>query len=605
MADVFVSYSATDRERVQRLVEAFEQNDLTVWWDRGIGVGTKFDREIERELDGAGCVVVVWTRASVESEWVRNEAHEAQARDALIPVAFDDVRPPLAFRRAQTANMVDWPESQGEFDSVLAGIRRTLSSSAALTNTRHRAPAQESASLAVLPFANVSPDPEQVHFVDGLTIEMIHRLAKIRDLRVAGQTSSFAYKNLPLSVGELATKLGVAFLLEGSVRRVGTQLRVTVQLVNAKTGFQLWSADFDRHVDDLLEIQRDISDEVAHTLSLKLRVDAADLLGSTSNAAAHAHYLRGNALFWRQTPETTERAIAELEQAVAIDPHFGLAWVVLANTYGQRARLPQHTERSLDSMSSAVQRALDSEPLLWRAHGVHAWYLLSRRRFIDADRAMTEARRLQRSQESIVGPESMTYQSQVGRLRRALEEYRRVQLVDPVLGLQYDLLYALGRTDEAREAFAGNQGLLPWADREYLTLLAMDQSSAAAADAVFPGFSQSPLGRSWFGERAATLSRLRRTLAAGKRLRGQFAYCAMIASHHADLELAIEFLRAEYLADGFGAFYLMWNPALALVRTTAAFKEFLVDLGLPAMWRASGDWADFCEPMGEHDFACR
>ena len=305
MADVFVSYTTSDRDRVARLVEALQTAGLSVWWDRGIDVGSTFDREIERELDGAGCVVVVWSNASVDSEWVRNEAFEAQSRNALVPILIDDVKPPLAFRRAQTAKMIQWPTSAGEFDAMLRAIHGRLAKMplpaelqpSQTHGASHTTADTNAPSIAVLPLSNVSPDPEQVHFVDGLTIELIHRLSRIPNLRVAGQASSFAYKNRPVSYAEVGRTLGVAHLLEGSVRRAGDQLRVTVELVSTANGFHLWSADFDRKLDDVFAIQREVSEAVADALSVKLRGDSLELLGSTSNASAHSHYLRGNALF--------------------------------------------------------------------------------------------------------------------------------------------------------------------------------------------------------------------------------------------------------------------------------------------------------------------
>ena len=478
-----------------------------------------------------------------------------------------------------------------------------------ITTMPHDLPAQSlsaarTQSILVLPLSNVSADPDQVHFVDGLTIELIHRLSRIPNLRVAGQASSFAYKDRLINYADIGRMHGIANLLGGSVRKMGDRLRVTVELVSTADGFQLWSADFDRRLDDLFAIQREISDAVADSLSVTLRCDSLELLGSTSNATAHSHYLRGNALFWQHTIETTERAISELEEAVAIDPCFARAWVVLSLAHGARARRPEHTERSLRDMANAVERALQSEPLLWRAHAARCWYLLSRRQFAAAHAAMSEARRLRCGQESIVGPDVMNYLHQIGRWTERLKEGERFQSSDPALGANHDALYVLGRRAEAARAFARLKGLSQSADREYLVMLAMDQPSAEAADRIIEGFSKSPLGLGWFGPSDKVLPALRRILAAGNSFRGDFAFDAMIAARHGDLSLAVDFLRAGYLVDGFGAFHLLWFPQLALVRKTAEFKAILIELGLADMWRHAGCWGDFCEPVGDYDFRC-
>ena len=612
MADVFVSYTASDRDRVAQLVEALQAAGLSVWWDRGIDVGSTFDREIERELDAARCVVVVWSNASVDSEWVRNEAFEAQSRNALFPILISDVKPPLAFRRAQTARMIEWPASVGEFDAMLRAIHGRLAkmplhpeSQRSQTHVASSMAADANApSIAVLPLSNVSPDPDQVHFVDGLTIELIHRLSRIPNLRIVGQASSFAYKNRPVSYAEVGRTLGVAHLLEGSVRRVGDQLRVTVELVSCANGFQLWSADFDRKLDDVFAIQREISDAVADALTVKLRGDSLELLGSTSNASAHAHYLRGNALLWQFTVETAERSVAECEAAVAIDPGFARGWATLAYAYGFRSRQPERTEQGLRDMSNAVERALEIEPRLWLAQWVKGSYLLSRRQFVAGDAVMMECVRLVRSgQESVVGREVTNYLIQFGRWTEQLEYAERFESVS--YGAVHPLLYVLDRKEEARDAFARLRGLYPVVDRDYLLMLAMDQPSAEEADRIMEGFSKTPLGRAWFGKSDDALVRLRQRLASGKRfLRGDFTGGAMIAAHHGDIDLAIDLLRAEFLVDGFGSFYPLWFPQLKQVRASPKFKTFLIDLGLPEMWRKSGSWGDFCEPVGDYDFRC-
>ena len=444
-----------------------------------------------------------------------------------------------------------------------------------------------------------------MHFVDGLTIELIHRLSRIPTLQVAGQASSFAYKNRPVSYAEIGRTLGVAHLLEGSVRRAGDRLRVTVQLVSTANGFHIWSADFDRQLDDVFAIQQEVSEAVADALSVKLRGHSLELLGGTGNVEAHSHFLRGNALYWQHTPETTERSIAEAEKAVALDPGFARAWTLLAQGYGARARQLERTEQSLRDMSNAVERALQIEPLLWKAHAEKGWYLLSRRQFVAADAAMQEAARLKRGQESIVGPEIMNYLKQVGRWSEHLEEGIRLQTMDPALGDIHIGLYVLDRKEEARIAYARLKGLSQFSDREYLRTLAMDQPSAEAADGIVEGFSKTPLGLAWFGPSDEVLGRLRQRLVEGNRFRGEFAYYAMIAAHHADIDCAIDFLRAEYLVDGFGAWYVLWFPQLKQVRASPKFKTFLIDLGLPDMWRKTGSWGDFCEPLGDQDFRCR
>ena len=127
MTDIFLSYASQDRERVLPLVEALEADGYSVWWDRNIRPGPSFDREIEIALKDASCIVVVWSQDSVESEWVRNEVDDGVRRGIIVPVLIDDVLPPLAYRRRQSANLVNWAgERDSEYQQLLTGIRAIL-----------------------------------------------------------------------------------------------------------------------------------------------------------------------------------------------------------------------------------------------------------------------------------------------------------------------------------------------------------------------------------------------------------------------------------------------------------------------------------------------
>ncbi len=189
-------------------------------------------------------------------------------------------------------------------------------------------------SVAVLPFDNLSADPEQAYFCDGMTEEIINVLAQNRGLRVAARTTVFAFKNQSLDFRDLAQKLGVDFVIEGSVRRAGGRLRITVQLINATDGYHLWSARYDRAMHDIFAIQDEIAQSVAETLHVALlQAPEQRALPPTQDMEAHTLYLKGLFLRRRRTPEDIKKACASFQQAIARDPNYAQAYAALAFTY--------------------------------------------------------------------------------------------------------------------------------------------------------------------------------------------------------------------------------------------------------------------------------
>ncbi|MEO8347668.1 MAG: protein kinase, partial [Acidobacteriota bacterium] len=227
------------------------------------------------------------------------------------------------------------------------------------------------ASIAVLPFRNLSPDPENEYFSDGITEEIINALTKIEALRVASRTSAFAFKAKDQDVRQIGEKLGVRTVLEGSVRRSGTRLRVSAELVNVADGYQLWSERYDREMEDVFAIQDEISLAIANTLRVRLfaaeeganvpeRLDAYLIDHATEDVEAYNHYLKGKYFFNRRVPR---QAIAEFEQAIARDPEYAPAYTGLADSYCIFAfygGIP--TLEALAKSRAAASRAHELEP---------------------------------------------------------------------------------------------------------------------------------------------------------------------------------------------------------------------------------------------------
>ncbi len=237
-------------------------------------------------------------------------------------------------------------------------------------------------SIAVLPFANVSTDPDNEYFADGLTEEVMIALARVPGLRVAARTSSFAFKGARADVREIGRKLDVQSVLEGSVRRAGSQIRIGAQLINAADGHPLWSGTYRREVADIFALQDEITGAIVDALRVELFGGArADRPRPTEDVAAYERYLRGRFEWNRRTAQSLAAAVEHLQAAVERAPDFALAHAGLADAwltlgiYGARA-----PEAAFPEARAAAQRALAIDPTLAEAHtalacihAVHEW----------------------------------------------------------------------------------------------------------------------------------------------------------------------------------------------------------------------------------------
>jgi TolB-like protein/Tfp pilus assembly protein PilF len=226
-------------------------------------------------------------------------------------------------------------------------------------------------SIAVLPFANMSADPEQEYFSDGISEELLSALSKLPGLRVAARTSSFQFKGENRDIADIGTQLNVAFILDGSVRRAGTQVRITTQLIDARNGFHVWSDTYDRELDSIFAVQDEISTAIVDALKeqLGLQVAAVPTVIAAANTEAHDAYLRGRYLVVQRTAATIEGAVREFEKAVELDPEYALAHaelaiaILLLPAYGD---LP--VTEAITTAAPYAERAIKLDPMLAEAN---------------------------------------------------------------------------------------------------------------------------------------------------------------------------------------------------------------------------------------------
>jgi len=239
-----------------------------------------------------------------------------------------------------------------------------------LTQPAARPP--ETPSIAVLPFANLSADKENEYFSDGLAEEMLIALSQVEGLRVAARSSSFSFKGKNTEMSEIASKLHVANVLDGSVRRAGNRVRVTVQLVDARNGFQLWSERYDRQMEDIFAVQDEIACAIANQLKLTL---GAGVKPATQNLEAYELYLKGRHLCSQRSPSSVRLGMKCFQQALEFDPGSALAWSGLADCYGiLRVYGWISHEESQPPARAAVTKAVELAPELWEVNFSRAIY---------------------------------------------------------------------------------------------------------------------------------------------------------------------------------------------------------------------------------------
>lgn len=314
------------------------------------------------------------------------------------------------------------------------------------------------ASVAVLPFLNLSADPENEFFADGITEDVIAHLAKIRSLKVISRTSVMTFKNRDRSLREIGEKLGAATLLEGSVRRAGNRVRIVAQLINGATDEHIWADTYDRDMTDFFAIQTDVALNIANALRAELSNDERARVGRrpTYNLQAYELYLRGRNSFSRFTGEGFRRGLVHLEAAIAHDPGFALAWASIAEGRAEMC-IEGNTEKSPEEMirlaKAAAARALELDDELAEAHGISGLI-----QFIfdfdwpGAERAFLKAIELSPGSAQVHDHYSWLCAS-LERYDDALREVRRARELDPLL-TQTDVATTLlraGRIEEALE----------------------------------------------------------------------------------------------------------------------------------------------------------
>ncbi len=477
--------------------------------------------------------------------------------------------------------------------------------------------ADERISLAVLPFADMSPGKDQEYFSDGLSEELLNQLAQMKGLRVAARTSCFAFKGQNPDLKLVSEKLGVAHVLEGSVRKAGNRLRITAQLINAADGYHLWSNTFDRELDDVFAIQEDIARAVAEALKITLGMNKSTLLpGGTRNIEAYDLYLRAQSLGRQANAQGFQRAIALMREAVELDPRFAMAWAVLAVFYINAAIYsPESATNSRKLSAEAFERAKACAPDAAQVHDLEATQLmLGSRDWIGGQEAYDKARKLS---DGAFGDVHPFFLACVGRIEDAIKGYQKIVRTDPLSPNQmYQFaLDSAGRYEDADADYKRTLALpADPAVTEYFALLrAMAREGSQTVKLQFRRYlalndGYMPIHKevlAKFDDKKAVLEILRKAFDDPfYQDTSHMDGLAQLAAYFGDDDLALACLRRGFVEMRGVTVPAIWHPNFASLRKTEGFKDLVRDLGLYDYWRQSGHWPDFARAKGDDDFEC-
>ncbi len=624
MADIFISYARADKPRVAPLVAALEGKGWSVWWDPEIAPGQEFDDLIAEQIEEARAVVVVWTPASVASRWVRGEARFAADRGTLIPVRFDQARLPLDFRAIHTTELDDWKEDtqSSGFQDLLRALRTVLRP-AVSSGALHSAPGLQSArrdlSICVLPFANMSGDPEQEYFSDGISEDIITDLSKVSALLVIARNTAFTFKGKAADVKAVARQLGVSHVLEGSVRKSGTRVRITAQLIDGHSGGHVWAERYDRDLADIFALQDEISQAIVSALKLHLFPEEKRAIEDRGTASVEAYdkYLRAQAIVNQGVIADSDRAEGFFRQALTLDPGFARARAALSSVYlWRRSFAPERAERTLEVMDSMVQEALALAPDHWGTHLVKGLLLMWRRDWLSADSAFAKMQVLAPPSDSLAPYYSGYFFAGVGRLADAAAAFSRSRAADPLSLLVsqslQQILYALDRPGEAQAEYERTLGLAGNREpSEHAALMCIwDMGDLGRTRVQFHRYLENaalPMPvlhqvLELLDQPAAALERIREACDdSAYHDASRMMILSWYAARFGDAPLAIAAMRRSYVELN-GVYLAMWFPFLREARKLPAFKTLLRDLGIADYWRVSGKWGDFARPLGGDDF---
>ena len=569
-------------------------------------------------------MVVLWSPLSVASRWVRAEATLADRKGTLVPVLIEPCERPIIFELVQTADLSGWRGArqdarwQGFVQQVrdFVGNKRQEIVGQAISPL----PQLDRQSIVVLPFSNLSRDEEQEYFADGIAEDIINDLGKVSALSVIARNTAFTFKGQLVDVAQVARQLNVTHVLEGSVRRAGKRVRVNVQLVDGASGSQVWSERYDRDLDDIFELQDELSQSIVAALKVQFQPGERDAMSerATQNVELYDLYMRaraaGNAAI---SGAQYVEALEMYREVLAIDPSFYPALGGLTLMLQQQSVFAFTPETRGDfQIEQLVAMADNLPPDSSEAHLIravhHRWLREWDQALESFDLALDTAPVYASEIASLKG----TCLFCVGRVSEAIQTAETARRADPMAGynsLLLQMLYlASGRRAEGdaeyerSKSFPVNRAVCEharlfriWNDGDMEAI--KDQAQRHLRYAMVPV----PYRAELYGaldDRDKTIEILKMAFSDPA---SHSSTISFILSYHAGdfdaQDIALAALERGLSTDA-AMDYAVWWPSHRGVRQTPEFKDLVRRYGFYDYWRRTGEWGDFARPVGDDDF---
>lgn len=635
VGQVFVSYSRDDLEHARPVIALLESAGLKVWWDGLLAGGDNYLPTTEAALEGADCVVALWSKTSVQSHWVRDEAGSGRDRRRLVPLSLDGTMPPLGFRQFQMIDISHWNGKPGtaEAEKVLeavkaqCGLQHEPSPLAQFGPERFRVSRRAMAagglglagaaalgawrlglfsprdagtvSIAVLPFSNLSGNAQQAWFSDGLSDELRAVLARNPLLRVSAPTSSSSVSDGPgaddFAIGR---KLGVRNILRGSVQRVAEEVRVSAELVRVKDGRVRWADTYDRKLQDVFAVQSEIARTVAMSLvagiageeAVRRSIGKQEEVGGTRIVAAYDAYLRGSAFYDLSTGRDSDRAaLSQFDAAIAADPDYAAAHAMRAMmlaSLANNASSAREARNLFDTSIAAAKRAIALAPGLAPGHVALGFGLSNGR--LDTGAALPEykqARELAPGDADVQRSVAVfySYGDQIG---EATGIITRVLALDPLNArafrsagaVAYSARDYTGAISRMEHALALNPQLA--SANYFIGSARYQQGDAAGALKAFKAepvrvfaLTGTAIAKGKLGDRAAAEAALAQAIAENGD--GCLYQQAQILAQWGESDRALSALERAFTAFDPGLLFLQRDPMLDPLRDAQRFKGLL------------------------------